>query len=99
MTPLSTEEIVRAVRQALEEDIGPGDATTLATISEGATSSAVMVAREPLVIAGLSFAEAAFRTLSATLKIERLVQDGQALAAEEWLLRVTGETRAILSAE
>jgi nicotinate-nucleotide pyrophosphorylase (carboxylating) len=99
MTPLSTEEIVRAVRQALEEDIGPGDATTLATISDGATSTAVMVAREPLVVAGLSLAEAAFRALSATLKIERLVQDGQSLDTGEWLLRVTGETRAILTAE
>jgi nicotinate-nucleotide pyrophosphorylase (carboxylating) len=58
-----------------------------------------MVAREPLVAAGLSFAEAAFRALSATLRIEQIVQDGQHLAAQEWLLRVTGETRAILTAE
>ena len=64
MASLSIEEIHRAVRQALEEDIGPGDATTLATISEEAASVAVMVAREPLVVAGLSFAEAAFRALS-----------------------------------
>ena len=99
MAPLTPEEIDRAVHQALEEDIGSGDATTLATIPESATSVALMAAREPLVAAGLSFAEAAFRALSATLKIEQLVKDGQHLAAEEWLLRVTGETRAILTAE
>ena len=58
---LSAAEIRRAVQAALAEDIGPGDATTLATVPETATARAVMQAREPLVVAGLEFAEAAFR--------------------------------------
>src|ERR1041384_4056014 len=56
--PLSAEEIRRAVRLALAEDIGRGDVTTLATVPAGATASAVMRAREPLVVAGLGLAEA-----------------------------------------
>jgi nicotinate-nucleotide pyrophosphorylase (carboxylating) len=58
---LSAAEIRQAVQAALAEDIGDGDATTLATVPETATARAVMRAREPLVVAGLDFAEAAFR--------------------------------------
>ena len=60
---LSAAEIRRAVQAALAEDIGSGDATTLATVPETATAKAVLRAREPLVVAGLDFAEAAFREL------------------------------------
>ena len=58
---LSAKEIRQAVQAALAEDIGSGDATTLATVPETATARAVMQAREPLVVAGLDIAEAAFR--------------------------------------
>ena len=61
---LSDEEIRKVVRAALDEDIGSGDVTTLATVTESATARAVMVAREPLVLAGVAFAEAAFRERS-----------------------------------
>ena len=58
---LSAAEIRRAVQTALAEDIGSGDATTLATVPEAAMARAVMCAREPLIVAGLDFAEATFR--------------------------------------
>ena len=57
---LSAAEIRQAVQLALAEDIGGGDATTLATVPETAKVKALMRAREPLVVAGLAFAEAAF---------------------------------------
>ena len=96
---LSAVEIRRAVQAALAEDIGSGDATTLATVPETATAKAVMRAREPLVVAGLDFAEAAFRELSASVKIERLAKDGQRVNGGEILLKISGLARAILSAE
>jgi nicotinate-nucleotide pyrophosphorylase (carboxylating) len=96
---LSAVEIRRAVQAALAEDIGSGDATTLATVPETATAKAVMRAREPLVVAGLDFAEAAFRELSAAVKIERLAKDGQRVNGGEILLKISGLARAILSAE
>jgi Quinolinate phosphoribosyl transferase, N-terminal domain len=58
---LAVEEIRRAVTLALAEDIGSGDVTTLAAVPETAKAKAVMRAREPLVVAGLALAEAAFR--------------------------------------
>jgi nicotinate-nucleotide pyrophosphorylase (carboxylating) len=96
---LSAAEIRRAVQAALAEDIGSGDATTLATVPETATARAVMRAREPLVVAGLDFAEAAFRELSAAVKIERLAKDGRRVNDGEILLKISGLARAILSAE
>src|ERR1039458_1468624 len=96
---LSAAEIRRAVQAALAEDIGSGDATTLATVPETAPARAVMRAREPLVVAGLDFAEAAFRELSAAVKIERLAKDGQRVKDGDILLKISGPARAILSAE
>ena len=96
---LSAAEIRQAVQAALAEDIGSGDATTLATVPETATARAVLRAREPLVVAGLDFAEAAFRELSAAIKIERLTKDGRRVSGGEILLKISGPARAILSAE
>ena len=96
---LSADEIQRAVRAALAEDIGPGDVTTLATVPESATMCAEMVAREPLVLAGLAFAMAAFRELDRTLVIAPHARDGDSCDRGETLLRVNGPARAILAAE
>lgn len=96
---LSATEIRNAVQAALAEDIGSGDATTLATVPETATAKAVMRAREPLVVAGLDFAEIAFRELSTAVKIERLAKDSQRTGNDEILLKISGPARAILSAE
>jgi nicotinate-nucleotide pyrophosphorylase (carboxylating) len=96
---LSPDEIRRAVQLALAEDIGTGDVTTLATVAENATASALMRAREPLVIAGLALAEAAFRDLSPSVRVERPGQDGQRIKPGEDLLKVSGSARAILTAE
>ena len=96
---LSAKEIRRAVQNALTEDIGSGDATTLAIVSKDATAKAVMRAREPLVIAGLDVAKTALCKLSAAVRVERLVPDGRRVAAGENLLRVSGPARAILSTE
>jgi nicotinate-nucleotide pyrophosphorylase (carboxylating) len=96
---LSDQEIRAAVRAALAEDVGPGDATTLACIPPEERSAALMNAREPLVLAGMAFAEAAFRELSPNVKLERLAEDGAKLPAKSPVLRITGQTRALLTAE
>jgi len=96
---LDSEDIGKAVCAALAEDVGAGDATTLATVPADSQSSAVMRAREPLVVAGLEFAVTAFRELSADLKISEAKVDGQSAKPGEVLLEVNGSTRAILTAE
>ena len=96
---LTANEIRLAVQQALDEDVGPGDATTLATVPKTAAARAVMVARQPLVLAGLAFAEAAWRELSPALRIKRLVRDGARVRAGQAVLRVQGPARPMLTAE
>jgi nicotinate-nucleotide pyrophosphorylase (carboxylating) len=96
---LTTAEIRRAVRAALAEDLGGGDATTLATVPPNARSVALMRVREPLVIAGIQFAELAFRELSPKIEIKKLSRDGQRAEAGDTLLKISGSSRALLSAE
>jgi nicotinate-nucleotide pyrophosphorylase (carboxylating) len=96
---LTASEIKVAVKAALAEDIGGGDVTTLATVPKTLAFKTVMRAREPLVVAGLDFARAAFLQLSSSVKIEYLVHDGTHVARGDNLLRISGSARGILSAE
>ena len=96
---LTAAEIRHAVRAALAEDLGDGDATTSATVLANARSVARMNAREPLVVAGIQFAELAFRELSPKIRVKKFARDGQRLQAGEPLLEVVGSSRAVLSAE
>ena len=92
---LDRDDIRRAVRAALDEDVGPGDATSQATIPATATATVSMVARHSLVLAGIEFAEAAFE--GNTLK--RHLEDGQPAPGGGKILTIRGNARAILSAE
>ena len=96
---LTAAEIRRAVRAALAEDLGSGDVTTLATVPVNAKSIAFMNAREPLTVAGLAFAELAFRELSPKIQIKKFARDGQRVKAGAPLLKISGSSRALLSAE
>ncbi len=87
------------IRAALAEDIGPGDVTTLATVPADAVSSAVMVAREPLVVCGLPLAEAVFKEVSAKLILAPTAKDGEHAGKGQELLAVQGPARGILTAE
>ncbi len=99
MEALSAEEIRSAVQIALDEDVGSGDITTLSTISESATAKAVMLAREPMVVAGLPVGEAVFRALSPDQRVIRAATDGDHVKAGQALLQIEGSARAILSGE
>ena len=96
---LTASEIRAAVKSALAEDTGGGDVTTLATVPRILMFKTVMRAREPLVVAGLDFAGAAFRRLSSAVKIEYLVHDGTHVLSGDKLLRISGSARASLTAE
>ena len=92
---LDPDEIRRAVRAALDEDIGSGDVTSEATIPETANATAFMVARQRMVVAGIEFAETAFQGS----KLTRHLRDGELAAKGAKLLTIQGNARAILAAE
>ena len=58
-----------------------------------------MRAREPLVVAGIEFAEAAFRELSGKVRIEKILHDGRRARAGAALLKISGPARPILTGE
>jgi nicotinate-nucleotide pyrophosphorylase (carboxylating) len=88
------------VAATLAEDLGEsGDITSNAVIPAGARFRGVMDSREPIVAAGLPIAEAFFRTLDPEVKVERLAEDGEQVPAGSDLLRLSGNARALLTAE
>jgi nicotinate-nucleotide pyrophosphorylase (carboxylating) len=96
---LPAEAIRRAVCDALAEDVGEGDVTTLATVPPDATATAALVAREALTVAGLDFAQAVFHELSPAIRVERRCQDGDAVRAGTVLLQLSGPARPLLTGE
>lgn len=97
LSPLLVSDSVRA---ALAEDLGrSGDVTTQATISSIMKARAVIAARQPGIIAGLSLAKAAFAAMDGAISFEPLVLDGAEVARGDTIARVEGAARAILSAE
>jgi nicotinate-nucleotide pyrophosphorylase (carboxylating) len=92
--------VAEAVRTALLEDLGlPGDITTNALIPAEAKSDAVLSLREEGCIAGLPLAIAAFRALDPEISIEIDVREGALAGGGSVIARISGKTRAILSAE
>lgn len=88
------------VRATLAEDLGDGgDITSEAVIPADARFTGVMDSRDAIVVAGLPIAEAFFRALDPGVTIERLVSDGQRVAAGADLMRLEGMARAMLTAE
>jgi nicotinate-nucleotide pyrophosphorylase (carboxylating) len=96
---LSSEVIREAVTRALAEDIGQGDLTTLAVIPSGARAEALVMMREPGVVAGLPVLEAVFAAVDPALAVESRVAEGESVAAGAVLARVAGSARAILTGE
>jgi nicotinate-nucleotide pyrophosphorylase (carboxylating) len=88
------------IRAALLEDLGrAGDITTDAIVDDDAEAQALMVARQPGVLAGLDAGLMAFELLDSALLIERLAEDGDRLERGQTVARITGRARAILAAE
>ena len=89
----------RLIELALEEDVGPGDRTAEACVPAQARGTALVVAKEPLVVSGVSAAARVFRALDPACELEALLGEGEAAGAGAGVLRVRGSLRALLSAE
>jgi len=97
--PLYKEELRYFITAVLDEDIGSGDLTTLATIPADATLKAEMNARETMVVAGIDIAAKIIHTVDPAIKVEVLVQDGVEVTAGNVIMRLEGNARNILTAE
>jgi nicotinate-nucleotide pyrophosphorylase (carboxylating) len=89
----------RIVREALDEDVGEGDATTEATVGEAARARGVLLAKQDLVVAGVDVAVTAFRLLDPQLRWVARCHDGEPIASGTALGTLEGRARALLTAE
>jgi nicotinate-nucleotide pyrophosphorylase (carboxylating) len=92
------------VARALAEDLGPaGDVTSLATIPADVTGRALLVARQPGVVAGLELIDEVYRQLTEadgdSVEVVLLAADGDRIAAGQAVAQVTGPLRTILTGE
>ncbi len=88
-----------AVRRALAEDIGVGDHTSTSTVRQGRRAHGRFVAKDSLVVAGLDVAAETFRQLDPSVVVEVGWGDGSHVEAGDVIAVVSGDARAMLSAE
>ena len=100
LSDLSPILVEKAVRAALEEDLGlAGDITSLATIAPDTEARAVLDCRENGVLAGMDLARTAFLLIDPNLVFEPLARDGDILQPGQHVARISGNARAVLAAE
>ena len=88
------------VRRTLAEDLGKGgDVTSRTTIAADGRFTAELVAREPIVSAGIDVAVEFFRALDESVAVQELAADGDRVEPIGLLLRLSGNARAMLAAE
>lgn len=86
------------VQFALAEDVGSGDLTA-SLIPATKQGSANIISREVAIICGIDWASACFQQLDENIQIKWLVSDGEKVAANQLLCEISGNARALLTAE
>lgn len=76
-SPMPAPELAELVGRALEEDVGPGDITTDATVAADARARATIAQKAPGAVYGLQVAETVFAQLDPGARCERLAREGE----------------------
>jgi len=93
------EEIQIIIQNAIREDVGEGDHSSLACIPENAMGKAKLLVKDEGIIAGINFAEQVFSYVDPSLKMDKLMQDGDSMSYGDIAFYVSGSSRSILKAE
>jgi nicotinate-nucleotide pyrophosphorylase (carboxylating) len=99
MSPTLDAVTAELVRAALQEDVGAGDVTTMATVDAQARARALITQKAPGTIYGLNMAEAVFARLDPDVRCERLVAEGVWRDEGGPVLSISGRARALLTGE
>ena len=91
-------EIAKQVALALQEDIATGDINAQ-LIPDTQRDTATIICREPMVVAGKAWVDEVFRQLDPNMQLDWAVKDGDAVAANQILVTLIGNTRALLTGE
>lgn len=87
------------IKNAIAEDLGDGDHTSLSTIPANAQGKAKLLIKEDGIIAGVELAQEIFKQVDANLQIEVFINDGAAVKYGDIALTVSGSSQSILLAE
>lgn len=87
------------IENALREDVGNGDHTSLSTIPESSLGVANVKVKETGIIAGLVLADQILNQVDSTLKVKVLVAEGSQVKPGDIVMNVEGNTRSLLTAE
>lgn len=93
---MNIEEIIR---QALEEDLGSGDHTSLATIPGESAGKSKLLVKEQGILAGVDIARQVYYLLDPSLQFDILITDGSAVMPGDIAFYVSGSSRSILTGE
>lgn len=92
-------EIEGIIRNAIREDVGDGDHSSLACIPKSAQGKAKLLVKDNGVIAGVEFAKQVFKYVDPHLQVETLIQDGSKVKHGDIVFYVAGASQSILKAE
>ncbi len=96
---LTPEAIDHFITEALREDVGPGDYSTLSSIPADSENSAVLKVKDEGILAGMKLAELIFKKVDAGLAFSPMLKDGDAVKKGDEAFIVSGSARSILTAE
>lgn len=96
---LDKQLISQFIKNALAEDVGDGDHTSLSTIPAGTKGKAKLIIKEDGILAGIELALAIFEEVDSNLKVDVLIHDGADVKIGDIALTVEGSTHSILIAE
>jgi len=96
---LDKEYIHSFIVNALAEDVGDGDHTSLATIPAGTQGKAKLLVKDTGILAGVDLALEIFNEVDTDLKVNVLLHDGAEIKPKDIVLEVEGDAQSILTAE
>lgn len=91
--------IDQIIKNALNEDIGDGDHSSLSCVPENAMGTAKLIVKQEGIIAGVELAERIFKTYDSSLEITSYIRDGQKVKVGDIAFEISGKSRSILSTE
>lgn len=92
-------ELQLIIANAIREDVGPGDYSSLACIPKSAQGKAKLLVKDNGIIAGVAFAKMVFQYVDAGLIVETFIEDGAQVKYGDIVFHVSGSSQSILKAE
>lgn len=92
-------ELQLIIENAIREDVGDGDHSSLACIPVDAQGKAKLLVKDNGIIAGVEFAKMIFNYVDKNLKVETFIQDGTSVKYGDEVFHVVGSSQSILKAE